>query len=121
MPTLPQTCTSVNRDLDGRFSNEATILARMERRDAYLDSCREADGDILYLAPVGGSRKLAKAIEAAEAVAPVMQWTFEHEVLPMEWRDAEDDVNAYYEWLAACEAERQDAMADATGAGWGHD
>ena len=118
---LHQNTSNVKRDFQGRFSNEAALLAQRERRDAWLDSCREQDGDILYLAPAGGSRKLAKAIEAAEAVAPVMQWTFSHEVLPMEWRDAEDGVNAYYERLAAQEEERQDALADATSAGWGHD
>lgn len=118
---LHQNTRTVNRDFAGRFSTEAALLAQHERRDAFLDSCREQDGDILYLAPVGGSRKLAKAIEAAEAVAPVMQWTFSHEVLPMEWRSAEDDVNAYYEWLAAQEEERKDALADAIHAGFGHD
>jgi hypothetical protein len=56
MTILAQTATSVNA---------ARFIAQAERRQRYQDACREADGNILYLAPITGSRKLAQAIEQA--------------------------------------------------------
>lgn len=91
---LHQNSSPVKRDFAGRFSTEAALLAQRERRDAYLDSCREADGDILFLAPPLQHRKLAKAIEQAEAVAKPTVFRFsEQSFVEATKRDRQRAVN----------------------------